>query len=315
MNAGGILQMRALLLFLARRESFKNFALKFGFFRNAASRFIAGENLDDAIRAVEKAGLDQVASILDLLGENTLSRSDAERACEELLHAQERIQQVHADCYLSIKLTQLGLSLDSDFCESNLVRIVDHAGKIGSFVCVDMEDSPYTERTLEIVERTHARAGNVGTVIQAYLFRSERDLTRLVEKGIRIRLVKGAYREPETVAYSRKKDTDANYLKLMKILMQNGVYPAIATHDPAIIRAAREFARSKNIPGNSFEFQMLYGIRRDLQYKLVREGYNVRLYIPYGSHWYPYFMRRLAERPANAMFLIRNLFIEKKFKG
>ena len=306
--------MRSLFLYLARREGFKNFALHFGFFRNAASRFIAGDTLDDAIRTVQAANRRKIRGTLDLLGENTLSRDDARQACEELIRAQDRIHLERADCNLSIKLTQLGLNLDRDLCEQNLVQIASHAESVGNFVRVDMEDSSCTDRALDIVDRTHTLAGNVGTVIQAYLYRSEKDLLRMIGRGIRIRLVKGAYREPKDIAYSRKKDTDANYLKLMTFLLQNGNYPAIATHDASIIQAAKELAQTRKIPKDSFEFQMLYGIRRDLQSQLAGEGYNVRLYIPYGSHWYPYFMRRLAERPANVLFLIRNLFMEKNRK-
>ncbi|MBN2321854.1 MAG: proline dehydrogenase family protein [Acidobacteria bacterium] len=304
--------MRAFFLYLARREGFKNFALHFKFFRNTASRFIAGDTLEDAIRVVKQANRRKIKGTLDFLGENTLTPEDALTACKELIRAQDRMDKERADCNLSIKLTQIGLNLDPLFCEQNLVKIAEHAKNLGNFVRVDMEDSACTDRTLEIVERTYRNLGNVGTVIQAYLYRSEWDAVRMVKKGIRIRLVKGAYREPEGVAFRRKKETDANYVKLMKVLLENGTYPAIATHDGSIIQAAKEFVQSKNIPKESFEFQMLYGIRRDLQRLLARDGYNVRIYIPYGAHWYPYFMRRLAERPANVTFLIRNLFMEKK---
>ena len=304
--------MRAFFLYLARREGFKNFALRFKFFRNTASRFIAGDDLDDAIRVVKQVNRRKMTGTLDLLGENTLTSEDAHTACEELIRAQDRIHKERADCNLSVKLTQIGLNLDPAFCEQNLVRIAGHAKSLGNFVRVDMEDSNCTDRTLEIVERTCGKLGNVGTVIQSYLFRSERDTVRMMEKGIRIRIVKGAYREPGNIAYQREKDTDANFVKLMRALLEKGTYPAIATHDTAIIQAAKEFVRSGNIPKDSFEFQMLYGIRRDLQHQLVRDGYNVRVYIPYGAQWYPYFMRRLAERPANVTFLVRNLFMERR---
>jgi proline dehydrogenase len=306
--------MRAFFLYLARKEGFKNFALNFKFFRKTASRFIAGETLDDAIRVIRHASQRNIRSTLDLLGENTQSRADAGRTSEELIRTQGRIHQEEANCNLSVKLTQLGLKLDPEFCEQNLIRIAKYAKDLGTFIRVDMEDSSCTDRTLEIVDRVYGLLNNVGAVIQAYLYRSEHDIIRMNPKGIRIRLVKGAYREPESIAYRRKKDTDANFVKLMKMLLQSGNYPAIATHDVSIIRTAKEFAQSKRIPKDAFEFQMLYGIRRDLQHQLAREGYNVRLYIPYGSHWYPYFMRRLAERPANVAFLVRNLFMEKRFK-
>ncbi len=307
--------MRAFFLYLARRESFKNFALNFKFFRNTASRFIAGDTLDDAIQAVKQANRRGIMGTLDLLGENTLTQEDAHSAREELIQAQDRIDKERANCNLSIKLTQLGLNLNPVFCEQNLVRIAEHAKNLDNFVRVDMEDSSCTDRTLEIVERTYRNLGNVGTVIQAYLYRSERDAVALVEKGIRIRLVKGAYREPEEIAFRRKKDTDANYVKIMKRLLESGTYHAIATHDTSIIQTALEFVRTKKIPRNRFEFQMLYGIRRDMQQKLASEGYNVRVYIPYGARWYPYFMRRLAERPANVIFLLRNLLSERKING
>ena len=227
---------------------------------------------------VKQANRRKIKGTLDLLGENTLTPEDARTACKELIRAQDRMDKERADCNLSIKLTQIGLNLDPLFCEQNLVRIAEHAKNLGNFVRVDMEDSTCTDRTLEIVERTYRNLGNVGTVIQAYLYRSEWDAVRMVKKGIRIRLVKGAYREPEGVAFRRKKETDANYVKLMKVLLENGTYPAIATHDGSIIQAAKEFVQSKNIPKESFEFQMLYGIRRDLQRLLARDGYNAVSY-------------------------------------
>jgi len=307
--------MRAFFLYLARRESFKNFALNFKFFRNTASRFIAGDTLEDAIRIVKQANRRKIMGTLDLLGENTRTPEDADTSCRELIQAQDRIESEGVDCNLSVKLTQLGLNLDPDSCEKNLIRIAGHAKNLGNFVRVDMEDSSCTDRTLEIVERVYRNLGNVGTVIQAYLYRSEQDAVALAGKGIRIRLVKGAYREPETIAYRRKKDTDANFVKIMKTLLENGTYPAIATHDATIIQTAIEFVQSKKIPPDRFEFQMLYGIRRDLQHQLAGNGYNVRVYIPYGARWYPYFMRRLAERPANVIFLLRSLLSERKTNG
>jgi proline dehydrogenase len=303
--------MRALLLYLARQEGFKNFALNFRFFRNTALRFIAGETLDDAVRAVRFANQQQIRGTLDLLGENTLLREDAHKACEEVIAILDRIQAEKLDCNVSIKLTQLGLNVDLSRCELNLARIVNHARARGNFIRVDMEDSSCVDRTLDIVDRTHAQLDNVGTVIQAYLYRSEQDVGRLLKSHIRIRLVKGAYLEPESVAFRRKKDTDANFIKLMKTLLKSETYHAIATHDEAIISATKEFAQSQKIQKDRFEFQMLYGVRRDLQQQLAREGYNVRSYIPYGRQWYPYFIRRLAERPANVAFIVRSLLKEK----
>jgi proline dehydrogenase len=303
--------VRALLLYLARQDGFKNFAMSFKFFRDAASRFIAGENVDDAIRAVRAANRRSISATLDLLGENTLSREDARKACEEEIRILDRIHEENVDCNISIKLTQLGLNLDPDFCGRNLLRIVEHSRRLGNFVRVDMEDSSCTDRTLDIVDRIHEQIDNVGAVIQAYLYRSEHDINRLLQKRIRIRLVKGAYLEPESVAFRRKKDTDANFVKLMQMLLKSDVYHAIATHDESIIAATQKFALALAIPKDRFEFQMLYGVRRDLQQQLIQKGYKVRIYIPYGQSWYPYFMRRLGERPANVAFIVRSLFKEK----
>ena len=299
--------MRALLLFLAKQEGFKNFAMNFGFFRKAALRFVAGETLDDAIRIVRQANQQNITGTLDLLGENTLTQEDATNACREIIGIFDRILAEKVHCNISIKLTQLGLALDRDLSRRILFQIAKHALDKGNFVRVDMEDSQCTQRTLELVEDVHEKLGNVGAVIQSYLYRSEQDTLRLLERGIGIRLVKGAYLEPERVAFRKKKDTDANFVKLMKLLLASKPYHAIATHDESMISAAKEFARSLNISRDHFEFQMLYGIRRDLQLQLAREGYHVRIYIPYGRRWYPYFMRRLAERPANVTFLARNL--------
>jgi len=209
---------------------------------------------------------------------------------------------------MSVKLTQLGLALDSDFACQNLMRIAGHARDTGNFIRVDMEESRYTEITLDIVTRAYDQLGNVGAVIQSCLYRSEQDTKRMLDKRIGIRLVKGAYLEPESVAFRKKRDTDASFVKLMKMLLAGETYNAIATHDESIILATEEFARSRNISKERFEFQMLYGIRRDLQLRLAQEGYRVRIYIPYGRQWYPYFMRRLAERPANVAFIARNFF-------
>ncbi len=300
--------MRALLLFLARQEGFKNFALNFKFFRNTASRFVSGETLDDAIRVVRQTNQQNMFGTLDLLGENTLTAEDANNACKEVIGVLDRIQEERVDCNISVKLTQLGLGLDHNLALRNLVQIAGHARQTGNFVRVDMEDSQYTQSTLDTVIRAYEQFGNIGTVIQSYLYRSEQDTLKLLEKGIRIRLVKGAYLESESVAFRKKRDTDANFVKLMKILLAAKTYNAIATHDESIILSAKEFARLQDIDKGRFEFQMLYGVRRDLQLSLAREGYNVRVYIPYGRRWYPYFMRRLAERPANVAFILRNMF-------
>jgi proline dehydrogenase len=300
--------MRALFLFLAKQEGFKNLAMRLGVFRRAALRFVAGESLDDAIRAVRQANRQNMTGTLDLLGENTLTREDAVHACAEIIGIFDRILAEQVCCNVSVKLTQLGLALDPELSRRHLFQIAKHAREKGSFVRVDMEDSPYTQHTLEIVADAHEKLGNVGTVIQSYLYRSEQDTLRLLDRGIGIRLVKGAYLEPESVAFRKKRDTDANFIKLMKILLTSKPYHAIATHDESILSATKEFARAQEISKDHFEFQMLYGIRRDLQFRLAQEGYNVRIYIPYGRRWYSYFMRRLAERPSNVAFVARNLF-------
>jgi proline dehydrogenase len=302
--------MRALFLFLSRQEAFKRFCLRFEIFRNTAWRFVAGETLDDAIRAVRAANRFRMHASLDHLGENVHARDGAERATAEIVEMLDRIDAEKVDCNVSVKLTQLGLDLDTELCAGNLLRIVEHAARYGNFVRVDMEDSRYTERTLDLVRRTRAARDNVGAVIQAYLYRSERDVDALLEARTRIRLCKGAYLEPESVAFKDKRDTDANFVRLMKKLLQSGIYHGIATHDPAMIAATRKFASERGIAKDAFEFQMLFGVRRDLQRRLAREGFHVRIYIPYGRQWYPYFMRRLAERPANVAFILRNLFRE-----
>jgi proline dehydrogenase len=300
--------MRAFLLFLSRQEGFKNFMLRFKIFRQTAWRFVAGEALQDAVRAVQEANQQGIRASLDFLGENTKSREDAERAAQEAIGILDRISGEKIDANISVKLTQLGLDLGDDYCFGNLMRIVRHARSLDNFVRVDMEDSHYTERTVDMVLRARRELDNVGAVIQAYLYRSEGDVRTLLANGSRVRLCKGAYLEPESVAFKRKADTDANFLKLMKMLLDSGIYHAIATHDESLIAATRRYAETRKIGKEKFEFQMLYGIRRDLQGKLAGEGYNVRIYVPYGQHWYNYFMRRLAERPANVLFILRNLY-------
>jgi proline dehydrogenase len=300
--------VRALLLYLARSEGFKDLMLKVGMFRRLAWRFVAGETLADAVRVVKEANRQAVRGTLDLLGENTLSLDDARGATREIIGILDRIRSEHIDCNVSVKLTQLGLDLDIQQCLGNLSSIVAHARHLGIFVRVDMEDSSYTDRTLDVVRRVYAEMDNVGTVLQACLHRSESDAKALIQEGIRIRLCKGAYLEPDAVAFRKKSDTDASFARIMKLLLDSGLPHAIATHDEAMIAATREYAESRGIPRERFEFQMLYGIRRDLQQQLARDGYNVRIYIPYGSRWYPYLMRRLAERPANVLFIARNIF-------
>jgi len=273
-----------------------------------AHRFVPGEELSQAIEAARACNKSGMSASLDHLGENVITREDAERARAAYTEALEAIAAQAVEANVSLKLTHLGLDLGEDFCAEQLRAVTRRAAELGNFVRVDMEGSAYTARTLRMIHAARAETGAVGTVIQAYLYRSEEDVRDLLGIGCRIRLVKGAYREPASIAFRRKKDVDANFIKLMKILLPSGTYHALATHDPKMIEAAIRFAAEQNITKDKFEFQMLYGIRADLQTLLVRQGYRVRVYIPFGNDWFPYFMRRLAERPANLLFFLRNLF-------
>jgi proline dehydrogenase len=300
--------MRSILLHLSESKRFAPLIMKNPVSRRVARRFVAGEKLDDAVeaaRAVNRAGQ---ASSLDLLGENVADEASARRSAQNYLAIFDRIAQEQLESNVSLKLTQLGMDLGGGLCEELLGGIVVHAARHSNFVRVDMEGSAYTQRTIDIVKRVRAQHANVGTVMQAYLYRTEQDVRELLAIGCRIRLCKGAYNEPPAVAFPKKADVDANYVKLMKLLLPSGVYHGIATHDPAMLQAAKDFVRERKIDRDQFEFQMLYGIRTDLQKQLVREGYRLRIYIPYGTDWFPYFMRRLAERPANLTFFLRSLF-------
>jgi len=275
--------------------------------RRVARRFVAGETLDDAVEVARNVnGAMQLAS-MDLLGENVSDEAGARQAAENYLAIFERIEREKLDSNVSLKLTQLGIDLSESLCQELLEKIVAQAATRGNFVRIDMEGSPYTERTVEMVKRVRAKYAAVGTVMQAYLYRTEKDVLDLISAGCRLRLCKGAYKEPPDIAFAKKSDVDANYVTLMKLLLPSGIYHGIATHDPAMIDATKDFAREKNIGREQFEFQMLYGIRTDLQKQLVRDGFRLRIYIPYGTDWFPYFMRRLAERPANLIFFLRNL--------
>jgi proline dehydrogenase len=300
--------LRTLLLKLSENKGLAAWSMKNGASRRVAQRFVAGETLDDAIAAARTLNAAGFPVSLDLLGENVLDRDGAVRAAETYLGMFDRIAAEKLDGNISLKLTQLGLDLDAGLCEASLLRIADCAAERRNFVRVDMEGSPYTQRTVDLVRRVRGRTEAVGTVIQSYLFRSEQDVRDLIAAGCRVRLVKGAYKEPAEIAFPAKADVDANFVSLMKILLPSGIYHAIATHDPRMISATKEFAAGQGIGKDQFEFQMLYGIRTDLQRGLLKEGYRVRVYIPFGTDWYPYFMRRLAERPANLTFFLRNLF-------
>jgi proline dehydrogenase len=281
--------------------------------RSFARRFIAGESIDDAIRAAREVEAQRCQVTLDFLGESVSSREAAHAATEACTVMLDRVEAAGIGRNVSIKLTQLGLDVDRATSIDNLRRILDVAGKHGFFVRIDMENSPYTSETLDIFETVWSVGyHNVGVVIQSCLKRSEADVRRVVALGARIRLVKGAYREPADVAFQQKAEVDAAFVSLMKMLLVDGHYPAIATHDPAMIDATRAFAREKNVASSRYEFQMLYGIRRDLQNSLTADGETVRIYIPFGSEWFPYFMRRLGERPANVGFVLRGIFGERR---
>ena len=276
--------------------------------RGVSARFVAGQTLADALAVSRRVNSEGISVTLDHLGENVTSLEEATASRDVYLESLGLLSQNGIQGNVSLKLSQFGIDLSEEKCYANVEQLVRRAAEIGSFVRVDMENSDYTDRTLQLVADLHARIGPVGAVIQAYLHRSAADITTLCRKGIRVRLCKGAYLEPPDRAFSEKADVDRNFVTLMQTLLSTGIYPAIATHDPRMIAATKNFARDHQIAPDRFEFQMLYGIRRDLQRRLVAEGYRLRLYIPFGKAWYPYFMRRLAERPANLLFLARNLW-------
>lgn len=304
--------MRTFFLALSRSERLREMAVSLAPARKLSRRFVAGETLDEAIAVVHSLNGQDLLATLDHLGENVTSETEARDATSEVLDLLDAIKAAGLRSGVSVKLTQLGLDLHPALAVENLERIVAHAAAVDNFVRIDMESFDYVQPTLDLFEELWERYRNVGVVIQSYLYRSDEDVARLVRMGASVRLVKGAYDEAPEVAYADKEDTDASYVRLMEQLFgdeaqSNGVYPAIATHDTNLIDWAVEHTRSRGIPRDRFEFQMLYGIRSGLQRQLAAEGYRVRAYVPYGEQWYPYFMRRLAERPANVLFLVRNL--------
>jgi proline dehydrogenase len=284
--------------------------------RSLAQRFVAGDTLEDAVEAARALNAADLAVSLDFLGESVKTREEAEAATAMVIRILETIERTGINANVSVKPTQFGLDLDEEFCQANLEMVLQRARELGDgvgevFVRLDMEGSDYTERTVDLLERLWTSGfHNTGTVLQSYLRRTPGDLERLIAMGSRVRLVKGAYQEPPEVAFEAKADTDRMYLEEMERLLEAGNYPAVATHDEAIIDHARRFVWEKGIGKDSFEFQMLYGVRRDLQTRLREEGYNVRVYVPFGDSWYPYLMRRLAERPANVFFMAGNILKE-----
>jgi proline dehydrogenase len=300
--------VRAFFLFLSKQKQLRKWMETSAAAKRLSSRFVAGETLEDALAASRKLNAEGITVTLDHLGESVTSLAEAAEARDVYLKTLGALTGNSIEGNVSLKLTQFGLDLSSQECQANVGALVQRAAEFGGFVRVDMESSAYTDRILDLVQTLFAQHGSVGTVIQAYLYRSKADIERLCERKIRVRLCKGAYLEPSSVAFPKKADVDRNYIELMKILLERGTYPAIATHDPNMIAATREFATARGVPRDAFEFQMLYGIRRDLQRQLIADGYRLRLYVPFGKAWYPYYMRRLAERPANVFFILRNLF-------
>ncbi len=305
--------MRNFFLSLSRSERLRRVATGFGPARAMAHRWVAGETLEEALEGVRVLNRDGILATLDHLGENVTSEHEARDATTEIIDLVEGIAAHDLRSGVSVKLTQLGLDLGPALAAENLERIVARAAEVERFVRIDMEGYDYLQTTLDLFDGLWPRYQNVGLVVQSYLYRSADDVARLIDMGVSVRLVKGAYDEPPEVAFPDKADTDANYVCLMEQLFSdkaqaNGVFPAIATHDEHLIAWAREHARERQISPERFEFQMLYGIRPGLQHQLVADGYRVRAYVPYGRQWFPYFMRRLAERPANVVFLARNMF-------
>jgi proline dehydrogenase len=301
--------LRQLLLYLSRQAWAYRLILGNPVTRGMAWRFVAGEDIDTALVAVKALNARGIRATLDQLGENVTTEAEAVAAADGAIDALRRIKAAGVESHLSVKLTQLGLDLGDDFCRVQLRRVLDCARELGNFVRIDMEGSAYTERTLDLFYdlRRDYDADTVGTVLQSYLRRTQADVERAIASGSRIRLVKGAYDEPPEVAFPLKADVDRAYRIEMEMLLARGRYPAIATHDEQLIGRAQGFAAAEGLDEGRFEFQMLYGVRRDLQEHLASDGYNVRCYVPYGTQWYPYFMRRLAERPANVVFILGNL--------
>jgi proline dehydrogenase len=299
---------RSTLLFLSRREGLKDFATRFKPFRKMTARFVAGEDIETTVAAIRDLNAIGCTATFDHLNEGVTSAPETEGEVREYKRILAAIDETGIRSNVSIKLTQFGLAIDPELAYRNARAVVEEAARRGNFVRVDMEDSSVTQVTLDIFRRLRSEFGldSVGIVLQSYLRRTEGDVRDVLGVPAHVRLCKGAYNEPPEVAFPDKRDVDENYVRCMKLLLASGVYHGIATHDENMIRATREFADAQGIGKDRFEFQMLYGVRRDLQERLAREGYNVRVYVPYGKTWYPYFMRRLAERPANVWFVLKN---------
>ncbi len=302
--------LRSAFIALSTNKSMRRFSESSSIGRKLSSRFVAGLDVEDALRAAEMLNNHGMTATLDVLGESVTNEAEAHRSAETYHRLLDAIATKNLKANISVKLTQMGLELSPDLAYTIAAGLTEHCRATGNFLRIDMEGSDLTQVTLDLVRHLHAREeykGHIGIVIQAYLFRSEADIRQLIDDGIRVRLCKGAYQEPPSVAFAKKTDTDTNYVRLTGILLSSPHYHGIATHDEAMIEAAKSYAKNQGIAPEHFEFQMLYGVRRDLQRRLVKEGYNVRIYVPFGREWYPYFMRRLAERPANVFFIAKNL--------
>jgi proline dehydrogenase len=304
--------MRQSLLWLSEQRRIFDFVRRNRLARKFASRFVAGESIDEAVQAAGELAKRGIAASLDFLGESVTVESEAVAARDQYLQMLDRLAKAGREVNVSVKLTQMGLDIAEELCRDNMVRILNRAKQLGGFVRLDMESSEYTQKTLDFFTRNlyPAYRHHCGVVIQSALRRSESDIEDLIALNARVRLCKGAYLEPPAVAFPDKKDVDQNYIRLMERLLLRGNYPGIATHDEKIIQHARGFTRRQEIPPERYEFQMLYGVRRDLQTRLKDAGYRMRVYIPFGTQWYPYLMRRLAERPANIAFILANLVRE-----
>jgi proline dehydrogenase len=302
--------LRSAFIALSTNQPLRRFSERSSMGRKLSSRFVAGLEVEDALLTAERLNKQGITATLDSLGESVSTEAEAHRAAEIYHRLLDAIAAQKLKANISVKLTQVGLELSPDLAYTIASGLTEHARATGNFLRIDMEGSNLTQVTIDLVRHLHARPeykGHIGIVIQAYLYRSEADVHQLIEDGIRMRLCKGAYQEPPTIAYAQKTDTDTNYVRLSGILLSSPIYHGLATHDEAMVEAAKSYAQHHGILPEHFEFQMLYGVRRDLQRRLVNQGYNVRVYVPFGREWYPYFMRRLAERPANVFFLAKNL--------
>jgi len=299
--------LRSTLLYLSKSDRLKDFLNSFKSFNSITRRFVAGEDLAEAVDAICALNSKGITASFDHLGESITSEAETREEVREYLRVLDSIKETGIHSNVSVKLTQLGLDVSHELCYQNTLAIVRAAATLGNFVRIDMEDSTKTDYTFDIFRRLRHDYENVGIVVQSYLYRTERDVEELLKLGARVRLCKGAYNEPPSAAFPSKQQVDQNYTRLMKMLLESGIYHGIATHDEEMIEATKTFAAQRSISKAAFEFQMLYGIRRDLQERLVAEGYRMRVYVPYGKYWYPYFMRRLAERPANVWFVAKNM--------